>query len=101
MGALFSNEAAIYEGARLRGCEGDERAFARELESAVWAGDTDQLHDLAPCGCCCDEHTFGNCPAKAWGGCRGQNTMTREVEHGWQRHYEQFHGMTKREFYGI
>jgi hypothetical protein len=101
VGVLFPNEAAIYEGARLRGREGDERSFARELESAAWAGDIDQLHELAPCDCCCDEHTFGNCPARAWGGCRGQNAMTREDERGRQRHYEQFHNMTEDQFYGL
>jgi hypothetical protein len=101
MSVLFDNEASVYEGARLAGRVGDERAFARELEEAAWAGDTDKLHEMAGCGCCCDEHTFGDCPARAWGGCRGQNAMTHEDHRIWQRHYETFHGMTENQFYGI
>ena len=70
------------------------------LKAAIWAGDLDRLHELAPCRCCCDEHTFEDCPARAWFGCRGQYTMTRAERESWQRHYETFHGMTEAKFYG-
>ena len=50
------------------------RDLARAVEAAMHAGDTDLLHALAPCQCCCDEHTYGEaCPAWSWGGCRGGN----------------------------
>ena len=64
-----------------------------ELEDAIWAGDVDTLQRLAPCGCCCSEHTFEQCPARAWGGCRGQGSMTRAEEESWARHYREHHGI--------
>lgn len=71
-----------------------------ELEAAVWAGDYDKLQELAPCRCCCHEHTFGSgCPAYAWGGCRGQATVTREELESWADHYARFHGMTREQFF--
>ena len=67
---------------------------------AIWAGDMERLYELASCGCCCAEHTFEDCVARQWGGCRGQNTMTRAEEKAWVRHYERYHGLTRAEFYG-
>jgi len=76
-------------------------ALGRRIHAAMWAGDTDTLWEIAACRCCCDEHTFGSgCPAYAWGGCRGQGTMTREEEESWVTHYERFHGMARDQFYG-
>ncbi len=72
MKPLDPTSSPILEGARLRNRVGDEQAFARELEAAIWSGDTYRLHELAPCHCCCEEHTFSDCPARAWYGCRGQ-----------------------------
>jgi hypothetical protein len=72
-----------------------------ELEAAIWAGDVDTLHELAGCVCCCDEHFFEDCPARRWGGCRGQFSMTRAERESWQKHYERFHGMSWKQFYGI
>jgi len=95
---IFYNEPAIEEGARLRSLTGAE--FLRELEDAVWAGDTDKLHYFAPCGCCCDEHTFEDCPARVWGACRGQSTMIYAERDSWAKHYERFHGMTEDQFFG-
>lgn len=76
------------------------------LKSAMWAGDLDQLHELAPCACCCHEHTFPDCEARLWGGCRsgqpygwGPEDDHRELR-SWIRHYERFHGMTEAEFLG-
>lgn len=71
-----------------------------ELDEALWAGDVDRLHDLAPCRCCCHEHTFEDCPARLWYGCRGQYTMTRAEEYAWADHYLKFHGMSESEFFG-
>jgi hypothetical protein len=66
----------------------------------MWAGDVDTLDEIAGCRCCCHEHTFGRgCPAYAWGGCRGQCTMTHEDVESWASHYERFHGMTRENFY--
>lgn len=75
----------------------------RRLEEAIWAGDVDTLDEIAGCRCCCWEHTFEWCPARMWGGCRGQGNTAlnhREIE-SWKRHYMQFHGMTEAQFYGV
>lgn len=71
-----------------------------ELEAAIWAGDVDRLQELAPCRCCCHEHTFEWCEARAWGGCRGQGNTAHADREAWQRHYAEFHGMSWDEFYG-
>lgn len=65
------------------------------LKKAMWEGDLDTLDKIAGCVCCCDEHTFEHCPARAWGGCRGQDTLTKDDIEAWARHY----GMTVEEFY--
>jgi len=61
----------------------------------------DKLDELAPCRCCCAEHTFHDCPARAWNGCRGQYSFTFADEESWRRHYETHHGMSYDEFYGL
>lgn len=71
-----------------------------ELLDALWAADVDALYDLAPCRCCCHEHTFTTgCPAYAWGGCRGQSATTPEEVESWVVHYTRHHGMTREEFF--
>ena len=77
------------------------RDLPSDLADALWAGDVDRLSELAPCRCCCFEHTFESCEARLWFGCRGQGALTRAEEESWRRHYEQFHGMTAAEFYGF
>ena len=72
-----------------------------ELDEALWAGDTDRLHELAWCRCCCDEHTFEDCPARLWYGCRGQGSMTRADLKSWEVHYAQFHGLSWHQFHGF
>lgn len=94
------HEGALYEGARLAGYEGRERLFARILENAMWDGDIDRVWELAGCHCCCGEHTFECCPARVWGGCRGQGSMTRADEEAWVAHYARFHGLTRDQFFG-
>jgi hypothetical protein len=70
-----------------------------EITNAMWAGDVETLHEIAPCRCCCHEHTFEGCPARQWFGCRG-NGVTPEADcEAWQKHYEQFHGMTREQFF--
>jgi hypothetical protein len=69
------------------------------LEAAMWDGDASLCSDLAPCKCCCSEHTFESCPARLWHGCRGQDAMTVAEEVAWQRHYEERHGMTEDDFW--
>lgn len=73
----------------------------KEIEDAMWAGDIDKLHRIAGCYCCCSEHTFESCPARAWDGCRGGQSSPRAERIAWQKHYEQFHGMSYETFYGI
>lgn len=77
------------------------RNLPSDLADALWAGDVDRLSELAPCRCCCFEHTFEWCEARLWFGCRGQEALTRAEEESWRRHYEQFHGMTLADFYAI
>jgi hypothetical protein len=74
----------------------------RQIEDAMWAGDVETLDRLAPCRCCCSEHTYGSgCPAYAWGGCRGQGRDDPSDDYeGWVRHYERFHGWTRARFEG-
>lgn len=72
-----------------------------ELEAAMWAGDIDRLRELAPCQCCCADHFFDCCEARVWGGCRGQDSMTRADHESWAHHYVQFHGMTRDQFFGL
>jgi hypothetical protein len=70
------------------------------LEEAIWAGDVDRLYDLAPCKCCCADHTFSNCPARQWNGCRGQDSEQYDSKK-WFEFYKATRGMTEAEFYGI
>lgn len=65
-----------------------------ELDKALWEGDVDKLDELAPCGCCCSEHTSSGCRARLWGACRGQNSITWADIEGWAKHY----GMTVEDF---
>jgi hypothetical protein len=72
------------------------------IVDAMWAGDTDLLWELAPCRCCCEEHTFEDCPARVWNGCRsglGPAHETNELR-SWARHYRTAHGLTQRQFFG-
>ena len=73
------------------------------IERALWAGDYAALDELAPCVCCCSEHTFEGCAARLWFGCRGSYGSDRdpsnEEERSWLRVY-QARGMTEEEFYG-
>lgn len=65
------------------------------IDQAIWEGGVAKLQELAPCRCCCAEHTFGaSCPAFSWGGCRGQHSDPPEDFEAWARHY----GMTVEEF---
>jgi len=73
--------------------------MSQALEQALWAGDVDTLDRLAPCRCCCHQHTFESCPARAWFGCRGQFIMTRAEEESWARHYGVAHGMSREQFF--
>lgn len=68
-----------------------------EIERALWHGDLDRLQELAPCGCCCEEHFDYNCPARAWEGCRGSGSVDHDA---WQKFYEQSRGMSAETFYG-
>jgi len=70
------------------------------LEDAIWAGDVDTLNELVPCICCCAEHTFDHCRARAWGGCRGGDELTPHAEaEVWAAHYAKFHSMSREEFF--
>lgn len=69
--------------------------------AAMHRNDVDALRALAPCMCCCWEHTFGEgCPAYAWGGCRGYGSPhAASVRRSWQEHYAKHHGMDAETFY--
>lgn len=71
------------------------------MEEAVWAGDLDTLQERAGCVCCCAEHTFEGCPARAWEGCRGQGSLTQDDVEGWVRHYKRYHGLSRDQFFGV
>jgi hypothetical protein len=78
------------------------KELPERVQRAIWEGDVDWLSENLPCACCCAEHTYGNgCPAYAWGGCRGQGSMSRQELASWQRHYAQFHGLSEDEFWGL
>jgi hypothetical protein len=68
-------------------------ALAR-IQELLWEGDIEALQAELRCECCCAEHTFEGCPARLWGGCRGQDTMTRADIELWAAHY----GMTREQF---
>jgi hypothetical protein len=68
------------------------------LTEAIWAGDVETLDRLAPCRCCCAEHTFASCPARAWHGCRG-SSATDFDEDAWAAFYERSRGMSRDEFF--
>lgn len=70
------------------------------IARAIWDGDTDRLDTLAGCVCCCEDHTFDHCPARMWGGCRGQGAMTADDYQAWEDHYARHHGLTRAQFYG-
>lgn len=72
-----------------------------EIEDAMWSGDQDTLHELAPCGCCCEEHTSARCPARAWNGCRGQVFPPQVSEDEWAAFYARTRGMTPEQFFGM
>lgn len=61
---------------------GDE--LPPDLQAALWAGNGGSLRDICPCICCCHEHTFPQCPARLWWGCRGQGNVGEEYEE-WKR----------------
>lgn len=69
------------------------------IVEAMWEQNTTRLHVIAPCKCCCADHTSVKCPARAWSGCRGEWHPEDDVE-SWVRHYEQRHGMTREQFFG-
>lgn len=73
----------------------------QSLQEAMWSGNVDRLHELAPCDCCCDEHTSVHCPAREWNGCKsglapGEDEDDRSW---WVAYYEQTRGMTATEFF--
>lgn len=70
--------------------------MTEEMKRALWEGDQDKLYELAPCHCCCHEHTFEHCPARIWDGCRGSGSLTFKDHEAWRA----FYGMTAAEFYG-
>lgn len=74
----------------------------REVEDAIWRGDDALLSVRLRCTCCCAEHTFVDCPARRWHGCRGQTATalsSADVE-AWAAHYARHRGMSRAEFFG-
>jgi hypothetical protein len=83
------------------GARAMDAVMGEELSRALWEGDLDKLNALAGCGCCCDEHFFEHCAARAWGGCRGQHSLTRADYAAWEAHYRKHHGLSRDQFYGV
>lgn len=68
----------------------------------MWAGDVGVLWRLAPCRCCCVDHTGPSCPARSWFGCLGSSGKgDGEDYEAWFRHYERSHGFTREKFDGV
>lgn len=79
---------------------GKDNAMGTDIiNELIWAGDTEALDEIAPCRCCCAEHTFASCPARAWHGCRGSGTEISDDE--WCAFYMKTRGMTKNQFYSV
>lgn len=78
----------------------DFNSLDPRIAQALFEGDADTLAELAGCGCCCHEHYHYGCPARVWGGCRGQDDMHGEYA-AWAAHYEKFHGMSEAVFSGL
>lgn len=77
--------------------------YAQKLKAAMWAGDIDALQEIAPCGCCCHEHTHIYCAAREWGGCRSglrPGESEKGIAEEWADFYVKERGMTREEFYG-
>jgi hypothetical protein len=79
--------------------ESTNSADEEVIKTAMWAGDTDTLFRLAPCRCCCPEHTYASCKARQWHGCLGEGYFEPDAE-DWASYYEKTHGMTRKEFFG-
>jgi hypothetical protein len=60
------------------------------MEQAIWVGDEDTLRERAGCICCCDRHSYVHCPARLWGGCRGQDTSTKNDLDEWEKFVEKW-----------
>lgn len=71
------------------------------LQRALWEKDLDTLHVLARCICCCSEHFFEDCPARAWSGCHGQESLTLADYTAWETYYRTHHGLSRDQFYGV
>lgn len=71
--------------------------YLEEIKDAMYRGDTEWLDQNVRCECCCGEHTFGGCPARIVGTCRGQGSLDHYDIQKWADHY----GMTLDEFYGV
>lgn len=54
-----------------------------EIRAAMFSGNVGVLQRKLPCRCCCNEHTFENCPARRWNGCRGSTSS--ENYDDWKR----------------
>lgn len=71
-----------------------------EITAAMWAEDVERLQREAGCICCCEDHTFEHCPARAWFGCRGNGATPYEDAESWAAHYARYHGMSWDQFFG-
>ncbi len=58
-----------------------------KLDRALFENDRNVLEYEFGCRCCCEEHTFRDCKARQWGGCRGQWSDEPDEE-SWFRFYQ-------------
>ena len=79
-----------------------DEELLKQIHQAMWDNDEDKLKELAPCGCCCSDHTFMCCPARHWGGCGGGGLGEKSIDmigDDYQKWYEQTRGMTMDDFF--
>lgn len=84
--------------------EEKHQQWLADLRRAVWEGDLDKLQELAPCVCCCSEHTHVYCEARLWGGCRSGEEYgfsRRQFEEEWAKFYERERGMPYDQFFQV
>jgi len=71
-----------------------------EIQEHMWDDDMDWIYENAGCRCCCYEHTFSDCVARVWGGCRGGDGKGRNVyDHQSLEDWRKFLGMDSDTFY--
>lgn len=79
----------------------DRLAAVKALMAGPRTEENDRrMSGLFPCGCCCEDHTFADCLARVWGGCRSglsYGACDWEDYEAWKRIYVR-NGMKPEDF---